>query len=109
MKSFTLAVLAASFVLAGCATQETLVPTGGNRAGGTVNLSYEYGLFQKPVVNMNQAAQSAAHTCAAWGYSGAQPFGGQINHCEEFNGYGNCLRMRVTVRYQCTGNPNSSK
>lgn len=108
MKSLTLAFLVASAVIAGCATQETLVPTGGNRAGGTVNLSYEYGLFQKPVVNMDQAARSAARTCAAWGYSGAQPFGGQINKCEEFNGYGSCIRTRVTVRYQCTGNPSSS-
>jgi len=95
--------------VAGCATQETLVPTGGSRSDGTVQLSYEYSLFQKPVVDLTQATQMAANSCAVWGYSGAQPFGGQINRCEAFNGYGSCIRTLVTVTFQCTGHPSSSR
>jgi hypothetical protein len=105
MNKRTWAIVTAAIVISGCATEETLVPTGGSRADGTVQLSYEYGLFQKPVVDMTQATQAAANSCATWGYTGAQPFGGQFNKCEVFNGYGNCLRMLVTVNFQCTGSP----
>ncbi len=105
MKSPCVFLVVAAMMLAGCATQETLVPTGGSRSDGTVQLSYEYGLFQVPQVNMNQATQTAANRCAAWGYSGAQPFGGQINRCEQFNQYGSCIQTMVTVSFQCTGNP----
>lgn len=92
----------------GCAVQEQLTPTGGDRAGGTVTLSYEYGMFQKPVVNEAQAGNAAAQRCAVWGYTGAEPFGGGLETCEAYNGYGSCIRTRVDVTYQCTGSPNSS-
>jgi hypothetical protein len=105
MKTRTLLLIVVATIVASCATQETLVPTGGSRADGTVQLSYEYGLFQVPKVDVDQATQAAADRCAAWGYTGAQPFGGQISRCEVFNGYGNCLRTLVTVSFQCTGNP----
>ena len=107
MRKLHLAIIGVLVVLAGCATQEQLVPTGGSRADGTVNLSYEYGMLQVPKVNMDQAEASAVQRCAAWGYTGAQPFGGQISKCEEFNAYG-CVRTMVTVTYQCTGNPHTS-
>ncbi len=104
MKLFAIATYAAAILsLSACATPETLQATGGSRADGTVNLSYEYGMFQKPVVDMNLALVTAQARCKAWGYTDAQAFGGQINHCQQFNGYGNCLNMLVTVTYQCTG------
>lgn len=109
MNNRTWAILLLGLAISGCATQETLVPTGGSRADGTVQLSYEYGLFQKPMVDVSQATQAAANTCAGWGYSGAQPFGGQLNRCEAFNGYGNCIRTLVTVTFQCTGSPTASR
>ncbi len=90
-------------VLAACATQEVLQATGGSRADGTVELSYEYGLFQRPVVDMQAGLVTATARCRAWGYASAEPFGGQINHCNGYNGYGNCVDMLVTVKYQCTG------
>jgi hypothetical protein len=105
MKSYCLFLIVAAMMLTACATQETLVPTGGSRSDGTVQLSYEYGLFQVPHVDMDQATQTAADRCAAWGYSGAQPFGGQINRCEQFNAYGNCIQTLVTMSFQCTGSP----
>ncbi len=105
MRPHCLFFIVIAVVLTACATQETLVPTGGSRSDGTIQLSYEYGLFQVPQVNMGQAAQTAADRCAAWGYSGAQPFGGQINRCEQFNAYGNCVQTLVTVSFQCVGTP----
>lgn len=91
--------------LTGCATAVAPETTGGSRADGTVKLSYEYGLFQKPVVDWNQAQVSAAQSCKVWGYTSAQKFGGGEQHCEQADMYGNCIRMMVTVSYQCTGHP----
>lgn len=95
--------------LPSCAVQKDLVPTGGSRADGTVTLSYEYGRFEKPEVDMPKAATLAMQRCGAWGYTGAEPFGGQMNKCEAVDGYGGCIRTLVTVTYQCTGTPAASK
>ena len=57
--------------LQGCATQKTLIPTGGSRADGTVKLSYEYGLFEKPQIDPAQGEIAAKQRCSLWGYSGA--------------------------------------
>ena len=101
MKRSYIGVVAVLLVLAGCATPEIMQATGGSRADGTVDLSYEYGLFQKPVVDIASAQVPASNRCKAWGYTAAEPFGGQINHCHQFNGYGQCLDLLVTVKYQC--------
>ena len=74
--------VSAVILVAGCATQKELVPTGGSRADGVVYL---------------------------WGYAGAQPFGGQNSKCEAVNGYGDCVRFLVTMTYQCTGTPPASR
>jgi hypothetical protein len=52
------------------------VATGGSKSDGTVKLSYEFGLFQEPVVNEQQGLELAKSKCAMWGYTGAEPFGG---------------------------------
>lgn len=96
---------ASAFLLGGCAVHKDLVPTSGNRAGGTVTLSYEYGWLQRPVINPDQGEAEAQQRCNAWGYSGAEPFGGGLVTCEDSNGDGECLRKRVDITYQCTGNP----
>lgn len=41
--------------------------------------------------------------CKARGYSNAEPFGGTENKCVAFNGYGNCVKTRVNIVYQCSG------
>jgi hypothetical protein len=95
----------AMLILIGCATPKMLQAVGGSRADGTVDLAYEYGLFEEPQVDVAGAASTAAERCAVWGYSGAEPFGGGREQCLQRNGYGNCLRAVVTVTYQCTGSP----
>jgi len=102
MKRAHLIAAAAIFVLAGCATDKILQATGGSRADGTVDLSYEYGMFERPTLHMQEALQTARERCRAWGYTDAQPFGGQKNLCQQSNEYG-CIRTLVTVTYQCTG------
>jgi hypothetical protein len=99
-----LSMLVCVFALAGCAVQSTMVPTGGSRADGTVKLSYDFGAFQIPKVNPTQGLAAAKSRCSAWGYTGAEPFGGATKSCVDFS-MGSCNAFRVTVEYQCTGNP----
>lgn len=96
-------LLAALALAGGCAVQKTLVPTGGSRADGTIELSYEFGPFESPQVDMGQGALVARQRCAAWGYSDAQPFGGQKSLCQQDDGFGGCNRTLVTIQYQCIG------
>jgi hypothetical protein len=94
--------------LSGCAAQKQWADTGGSRADGTVQLEYEYGEFEKPEVDDAQGVELAASRCAAWGYTGSEPFGSGMRKCEAFGGYGNCLSWIVTKNFQCLGAPSSS-
>ena len=97
-------LLASMFVLGGCATPMNYVATGGSRSDGTVKLSYQYGKFQQPVVDAQQGLDLAKSKCAAWGYTGAEPFGGEVRNCTAYNQYG-CVQFLVTAEYQCLGGP----
>lgn len=99
------AVLAA-ILAAGCASNKEFVPTGGSRSDGTIKMSYQYGAFELPQVDLKQAVESARQRCAAWGYSGAEPFGGSTKTCIDSSS-GSCNVWRVTAEYQCTGAPKS--
>lgn len=90
-------------LVSACATTKVPQPTGGSRADGVVELSYEVGMFEKPQVNWSRADRSADGRCQAWGYSNAERFGGVVSECQARNAHGNCLREFVTVSYQCTG------
>lgn len=103
MKALFAAILA-TVALAGCAVQAQMVPTGGSRADGTVKLSYEYGALQVPKVDGAQGIAAATSRCKAWGYTGAEAFGGGTRTCAD-SSMGSCNVYRVTVEYQCTGNP----
>ena len=96
-------------VLAGCASPpKQLVATGGSRADGTVKMSFEYGAFEVPKFNSAQGIATAKQRCSAWGYTGAEPFGGSTKQCTSFSS-GNCNRWMVTYEYQCLGTPVASK
>lgn len=87
---------------AGCAKKMNLTPTGGSRADGTVDLSYEYGVYTVPKVQWEAGLKVAKERCAAWGYDSAEKFGGEVKKCNQSDSYGNCVRWFVTVQYQCT-------
>lgn len=88
--------------VSGCSSNKILQATGGSRSDGIVNLSYEAGLFEKPIIDWDQANAVALKRCEAWGYTSAEAFGGVNTQCQAFNGYGQCVRAFVTVPYQCT-------
>lgn len=100
--------LASLICLAGCAAQKEWAATGGSRADGTVELAFEYGMFEKPEISNAQGVELATSTCAGWGYTASQAFGGTMSKCEAANAYGNCLRTLVTRKYQCLGAPGVS-
>lgn len=88
--------------LIGCSSKKELIATGGSRADGTVTLSYEYGAFEKPQLSMDQGVATATQRCNAWGYPGAEPFGGEQRQCQIASQYG-CSRWFVSMTFQCTG------
>lgn len=83
-------------------TNKVLVPTGGSRADATVELSYERGEYEEPIIQWEQALADARKRCAAWGYEDAEMFGGEKRQCISSGSYG-CYRYLVTVTYQCVG------
>jgi hypothetical protein len=103
MKALVIAV-AASVLLSGCASTKSWSATGGSRADATVRLSYEYGLFEKPQTNEQEAISLATSRCKTWGYTGAEAFGGVTQQCNMPGGMGGgCQRWVVTKEFQCTG------
>ena len=96
--------LTSTDVCSGRITPMNYVATGGSRSDGTVKLSYQFGGFQKPVVDAQQGIELAKAKCAAWGYTGAEPFGGEVQNCTAYNQYG-CVQFLVTAEYQCLGGP----
>lgn len=90
-----------ALVFSGCATQKNWSPTGGSKSDGTIELSYEYGMFQTPDVSEQQAVELASQRCSAWGYGSAEAFGGEQRVCSQSSSAG-CSSWRVTKTYQCT-------
>jgi len=98
-------VLAAA--LAGCATVSQMAATSGSRSDGIVKLSYEHGMFDKVRIDERTAQATAVRRCGTWGYTSAEPFGGEVRQCQAASGYG-CTRWFVTREYQCTNGGNAA-
>jgi hypothetical protein len=96
----TLIVLLTALII-GCAVQETLQATSGSKADGVVALSYEYSEFEVPNYNIDQGLDVAKQRCAAWGYGGAEPFGGDTRQCTQRGVLRGCEHWFVTIKYQC--------
>jgi hypothetical protein len=94
----------ALLVAAGCVStvNKDLVATGGSRADGTVNLSYEQASFEQVKLDPAKGLSTARERCNAWGYQDAEPFGGETRQCQASNQYG-CLQWLATITYQCLG------
>lgn len=105
MSKKLLAVFAISTMCTvGCVTAKQWNATGGSRADGTVKLSFQYGSFEAPRVSAQQGIEVAISRCSAWGYSGAEAFGGVTKICASASSSG-CDLWTVTQDYQCTGRP----
>ena len=93
--------LAILLILAGCSVDKQLAATGGSKADGTIELSYEIGAFQSAKIDWAKADSDATQRCAAWGDSSADRFGGERRQCNQPSNSG-CMGWLVTVNYQCT-------
>lgn len=98
---------AAALVLHGCATPPPIMEAvGGSRSDGTITMAYEYSTLYHitaPAVNAAASRENAIKRCRAWGYNGAEPFGGPgVKKCVAGPAFA-CEKYRVTMEYQCTG------
>lgn len=105
MKKITLLLVGALLAVGACQTAKTWQATGGSRSDGVVRLSYEYGMLEVPVLDDAAGDKLAADRCRTWGYTGAEPFGGQTQQCNSYSS-GSCDSYLVTKEYQCTGQGN---
>ena len=94
--------LTIALVLTSCTSIKYLQIADGSKSDGTLTLVYEYGAFEKPVVQWDQAKQNATDKCKSWGYKGAEFFDVGVTNCIGYNGYGNCISWRVIYKCQCT-------
>jgi len=86
---------------AACEVAKTPVPTGGSKSDGLVEVSYDVGPYEVPLVDWDAAQASATKRCNAWGYPKADPFEGVKKQCAQFT-YSGCNVQTVTRTYQCT-------
>lgn len=93
----------AGFLVAACTVDvdKQLSATGGSKADGIVELSYELGQYQNARIDWGRAQTDAVARCQVWNYSNASKFGGEKRQCQAPSEYG-CLQWFVTVNYQCT-------
>ena len=108
MKKLTLFCIVA-LLISGCASHVPMnwQATGGSRGDGTVKLSIQYGYNKIPQLDENQAVSLAAKRCAAWGYTGAEAFGGITTLCNRYDPYLGCIDNFLTKEYQCTTDKNT--
>lgn len=103
-KNYRLPVFAIfSVLLVGCApVAKEMVATGGSKADGVIELSYDYMEMETPTVNKEQGLKTAEKRCQAWGYKRAEAFGGEKTTCTQSPGlWTTCRKYITTVQYQC--------
>jgi len=100
MKIIILA-LATIALFTNCEVDKYLAVSGGSKANGTVELFYDYGSFQKPILHMEQGKAEASRRCQNWGYSGSEFFDVYTKKCITATTSG-CSVWRVTYNCQCT-------
>lgn len=104
MKKNILFLLAFS-TLTGCATVKTPQISGGDSKNAIVDLSYQYGLFEKPTVDWGKALNTANTQCQSWGYKGAVSNSSPTDNCIEVNQQEHCVKHQVVSRYNCELTP----
>ncbi len=96
-KQFLLVCLS---ILSACETIKTPMPSGGSKADGIVEFSFQHNEFESPVVQWDQVLAEAQERCRAWGYETALPFGGLESECSD----NDCFNRTIYSKYQCTNN-----
>ncbi len=92
----------ALLIISACATDNGFQANGSDRANGLVQLSYQYVLSDRPVLDWVVAQRTAEARCASWGYARAQRSEDRRRSCLTQDIFGRCKSYRVNVAYQCT-------
>lgn len=95
-----LGLMAVVLSVSACTTVTDMSATGGSRADGIVDMSYQYDVLQRVMIDKVKAQESAARRCQAWGYKSAESFDNGIRTCVDRD-FISCNVYQVTVRYQC--------
>lgn len=105
MRFFILWVCAAAILLSGCATEKHFELTDTDTENGTVRLSYDFSMLERPENSTNQKPdQLAGQKCLALGYATANMPPRKETHClEKSSSGGYCANTRVSRVYQCVG------
>lgn len=99
MKAYPALVFA--LALSACTVPKQAVPVTGSRSDGTVEMAVEWGAFETPQINWEQARMEAAAKCQVWGYKNAEAFGAERRQCVMMTPDGICATWRATVNFQC--------
>lgn len=92
--------LVAILVLAtGCTTYKLWNEAGSDQDSATVDLSYEYGKFENPMVDERAGVEMARERCKDWGYPSAQRKGEDRQCIDGIET--SCGKWRVTRHYRC--------
>lgn len=80
-------------------------PIGGSRADGVVKVAYQVDAYETAEVSQQQALETAAKSCKAWGFAGAEPFGLESRACKVYfgrPGESKCRTWVVSKPFQCS-------
>ncbi len=100
MKKLLMAACIVGLLTACASEQKRYVATGGSKADGVINLSYEQRYYERSSPNPNQGLRLAQKRCRQWGYQNAEKFSGHTSKCNQVRGH-KCLSYLITVQYQC--------
>jgi hypothetical protein len=105
MRFFILWVWAAAMLLSGCATEKYYALTDTDTKNGTVRLSYDFTMLERPEIPKNaQPDALAGQKCLALGYAKVEMQPRQETRCVEKSSSGDyCANTRVSRVYQCAG------
>ncbi|ABR73408.1 hypothetical protein CBG46_05315 [Actinobacillus succinogenes] len=100
MKKLLMLICMVCSLTACVSEQKRYVATGGSRADGVINLSYQVRYNERAAPNPNQGLRLAQKRCRQWGYQNAERFSGYTRRCNIAKGR-KCLSYLITVQYQC--------
>lgn len=98
-----LLLLAAALLCACAARQAHWSPVSGSKADAMVRLGYAKHGARRVKLSDDEAQNMALAKCRAWGFEGAEAFGG-LSTCTAGGPLG-CTDWLITREYQCTGDP----
>jgi YecR-like lipoprotein len=101
MKQIIFLIIFCTTFFSGCTVVKTLSLVDGSKSSATLTFAYEYYDWENVKLESQQAQAEALSRCKSWGFSNSNFFPSGESTCLEYNGYGACIRYRVTYKCQC--------